>query len=95
MRRLRPLSGGLQRLSKYLRVKNNSATALHDRLYVLWASTRIPELITAEERGSIIKSAIALQRPDGGWNLPSLGDWKRLDGSPTTRTRATAMEPVL
>ena len=24
----------------------------------------------------------ALQRPDGGWNLPSLGNWKRRDGTP-------------
>ena len=24
---------------------------------------------------------LALQRPDGGWSLPSLGNWKRRDGS--------------
>jgi squalene-hopene/tetraprenyl-beta-curcumene cyclase len=25
---------------------------------------------------------LALQRDDGGWSLPSLGAWKRLDGKP-------------
>ena len=28
---------------------------------------------------------LALQRDDGGWNLPSLGDWKRLDGTPNDK----------
>ena len=79
---------GLARLRTYLAQKNNSAIALHDRVYVLWAASRIPDLITADERNEIITKLLALQRPDGGWNFPSLGDWKREDGT----LRATAME---
>jgi len=76
---------GLQKLSVYLRQKNNAATDLPDRIYVLWASTRIPDLITTEERDAIVKSVLVLQRPDGGWNFPSLGNWKREDGTPNDR----------
>ena len=33
------------------------------------------------EREQTIQELRALQRPDGGWNLPSLGEWKRRDGT--------------
>ena len=76
---------GLQKLRTYLSLKNNSAVDLHDRLYVLWAASRIPDLITREERDEIVKKVLALQRPDGGWNFPSLGNWKREDGTPNDK----------
>jgi squalene-hopene/tetraprenyl-beta-curcumene cyclase len=72
---------GLQKLRTYLALKNNSAVDLHDRIYVLWAASRIPDLITTDERDEILKKLLALQRPDGGWNFPSLGNWKREDGT--------------
>ena len=37
--------------------------------------------MTADERDQMVQSLLRLQRKDGGWNLPSLGDWKRLDGT--------------
>src|SRR6185437_6350315 len=37
---------------------------------------------TAEQRSATMSRLRNLQRPDGGWNLPSLGTWKRRDGSP-------------
>ena len=37
-------------------------------------------MMLAKERAQTIKDLLALQRADGGWNLPSLGDWKRLNG---------------
>lgn len=72
---------GLKKLSGYLREKNNAAVFLHDRIYVLWASTRTPDLITSDERDAIVSQLLALQRPDGGWSLPSLGNWRREDGT--------------
>jgi squalene-hopene/tetraprenyl-beta-curcumene cyclase len=72
---------GLKKLAGYLKEKNNSAIFLHERLYVLWASTRVPNLITTEERDDIVKQVLALQHPDGGWSLPSLGNWRREDGT--------------
>jgi squalene-hopene/tetraprenyl-beta-curcumene cyclase len=80
---------GLKKLATYLRVKNHSDKPyLHDRIYVLWASTRIPDLITSDERDAIVKQLLALQRPDGGWSLPSLGNWQREDGTLNDREGA-------
>jgi squalene-hopene/tetraprenyl-beta-curcumene cyclase len=80
---------GLQRVRQYLSVKNYSDKPyLHDRVYVLWAASKIPDLITAEERDEIIKQLLALQRPDGGWSFPSLGYWKREDGTLNDREGA-------
>lgn len=80
---------GLKRLRTYLNVKNyTDKPYLHDRIYVLWAASRIPDLITPEERDAIVKQLLALQRPDGGWSLPSLGEWKREDGTPNDRAGA-------
>jgi squalene-hopene/tetraprenyl-beta-curcumene cyclase len=32
-----------------------------------------------------VRELLALQRDDGGWSLPSLGDWRRLDGRPNDK----------
>ena len=80
---------GLKKLSGYLRVKNHSDRPyLHDRVYVLWAASRLPDLITAEEREAIVTQLLARQRPDGGWSLPSLGNWQREDGTLNDRDGA-------
>ena len=78
---------GLHRARQYLALKNTSSVDLHDRIYVLWAASRISDLITPEERSDIVKKLLALQRPDGGWNLPSLGNWKREDGTDNDKGR--------
>jgi squalene-hopene/tetraprenyl-beta-curcumene cyclase len=38
--------------------------------------------MTPDHRAATIAQLRALQRPDGGWCLPALGDWKRHDGTP-------------
>jgi squalene-hopene/tetraprenyl-beta-curcumene cyclase len=70
---------GLDKLRKYFR--DNPPPSLHHRAMLLWASIRVQGLMSSSERESTIKDLLELQRPDGGWNLPSLGDWKRHDGS--------------
>jgi len=80
---------GLRKLKTYLNVKNYSDKPyLHDRIYVLWAASKIPGLITPQESDEIVKKLLALQRPDGGWSMPSLGEWKREDGTLNDRTGA-------
>jgi squalene-hopene/tetraprenyl-beta-curcumene cyclase len=79
---------GLKKLGKYLNEKNTAAVFLHDRIYVLWASTRVPDLITSDERDAIVKQLLALQHADGGWSLPSLGNWRREDGTLNDREGA-------
>jgi len=70
---------GVARLKDYF--KKNPPPNLHHRTWLLWASLKLDGLMTPKEREQTIKDLLALQRKDGGWNLPSLGDWKRLDGT--------------
>jgi squalene-hopene/tetraprenyl-beta-curcumene cyclase len=70
---------GVKRLRAYF--SKNRAPSFHHRVMLLWASMRIEGLMTAAERSSTIARLRDLQRADGGWNLPSLVDWKRHDGS--------------
>jgi squalene-hopene/tetraprenyl-beta-curcumene cyclase len=69
---------GLARLKGYLR--KHAPPDLHHKTWLLWASLKLDGLMTRDEREQTIKELLALQRDDGGWNLPSLGDWKRHDG---------------
>ena len=70
---------GLDRLRAFFR--KNPPRDLHHRAWLLWASLKLDGLMTDTERQQTIKDLRALQRPDGGWNLPSLGNWKRHDGT--------------
>ena len=71
---------GVARLRAYF--ASNPPPDLHHATMLLWASTRLGGLLTAEQRSATMSRLRALQRPDGGWNLPSLGNWKRRDGTP-------------
>ena len=74
----------LKLLREYLR-REEERQPLFNRLVVLWASARDPELLAPERRKAIVDWAIAQQREDGGWSFASLGDWKRLDDSEPDR----------
>ena len=54
-----------------------------NRVVALWASARLPGLLTPEQRESIVNEVLSKQQSDGGWTLSSLvGAWKRADGTP-------------
>jgi squalene-hopene/tetraprenyl-beta-curcumene cyclase len=74
---------GLAKLRQYL--AKTPPPNLHHRTMLLWASLKLDGLMTSAEREQTIKDLLALQREDGGWNLPSLGDWKRLSGKPNDK----------
>ncbi len=74
---------GLEKLRLYF--KKNPAPDLHHRTWLLWASTGLDGLMTPAQRKETIKNLLALQRKDGGWNLPSLGAWKRQDETENDR----------
>ena len=78
---------GVRRLRAFF--SKNPAPSVHHQVMLLWASTRLDGLLTADERTATIARLRALQRADGGWNLPSLGDWKRHDGSANDRAAAS------
>lgn len=53
-----------------------------NRVVLLWAAAKWPELLTAEQRESILSEILSKQQADGGWSLSSLvGPWKRADGT--------------
>jgi squalene-hopene/tetraprenyl-beta-curcumene cyclase len=70
---------GLKRLRAYF--AKNQAPNLHHQTMLMWASTRLEGLMREEDKRTTIARLRQIQRPDGGWNLPSLGEWTRRDGS--------------
>jgi squalene-hopene/tetraprenyl-beta-curcumene cyclase len=71
---------GLKRLRAYF--SKTPAPNLHHQTMLLWATTRLDGLMTDDQKEATKSQLRKLQRPDGGWNLPSLGSWKRRDGTP-------------
>jgi squalene-hopene/tetraprenyl-beta-curcumene cyclase len=71
---------GLARLRQYL--QKTPPPDLHHAAMLLWASVRLPDLLNAEQRRQIIADLKSRQQRDGGWSLPSLGSYKRKDGTP-------------
>jgi len=69
---------GVTRLRRYF--AKTPAPNLHHKTYLLWASLALDGLMDKAERERTTKELLALQREDGGWSLPSLGVWKRLNG---------------
>jgi squalene-hopene/tetraprenyl-beta-curcumene cyclase len=58
------------------------AQPLLNKVIDLWASARLPGLMTSDERGKLIADLKSRQRDDGGWSLTDLGTWKRVDETP-------------
>jgi squalene-hopene/tetraprenyl-beta-curcumene cyclase len=68
---------GVEGLKKYLAA--NPAPTLHHEAMILWAASSMDDLLTKEEKQAINQRLLEKQRPDGGWALASLGNWKRAD----------------
>jgi squalene-hopene/tetraprenyl-beta-curcumene cyclase len=58
-------------LKDYLR-REYRAQPLHQRLLLLWAAERIPDLLDSDERRALITQVLQVQNPDGGWSLSKL-----------------------
>jgi squalene-hopene/tetraprenyl-beta-curcumene cyclase len=71
---------GIKRLKRYL--GETQAPNLHHRAMLVWAASYLKDLLPAETCNATVDEMLALQRPDGGWALASLGDWSREDDSP-------------
>jgi len=65
-------------LRNYLR-KQYGTQNLHNRVWMLWASASMDELLTPHEKDQLIEQILAKQLPGGGWSLGSLGDFARKD----------------
>ncbi len=71
---------GLERIRHYF--QNNPPENVHHRAMKLLTSLHVDGVMTAEERQELIRDLSALQKPDGGWGLATLGNWHRDDGTP-------------
>lgn len=87
----------LTMLSAYLQ-RNSAAQSTLNRVTLLWASTKLPGLLSTEKKQAILDEVMAKQRADGGWSMSSValtwrdlnlqspfgffGKWKRDDGTP-------------
>jgi squalene-hopene/tetraprenyl-beta-curcumene cyclase len=73
---------GMKLLREYL-LKDYTAQILMDRLMLLWASSKLPELLTSEQQHAIAQEALSKQQADGGFSLSSfVGTWQRRDHTP-------------
>ena len=70
----------LKLLREYLQ-HGAESERLFNRLMVLWASSKLPGLLTFQQKQGIIDAAIAKQHDDGGWSMSDLGSWKRIDST--------------
>jgi squalene-hopene/tetraprenyl-beta-curcumene cyclase len=72
---------GLAKIRTYFR--NNPPANMHNRAMKMMTSLRVGGIMTEGERKKVVADLFALQKPDGGWNLATLGrNWKRADGTP-------------
>ncbi len=71
---------GLERLRGYFR--KTPPPDMHHQAMLLWAATRLDGLMDSDQKAATVRSLRELQRGDGGWCLPSLGQWKRRNGQP-------------
>jgi squalene-hopene/tetraprenyl-beta-curcumene cyclase len=71
----------LKPLREYLNREFPAQTSIN-RVLLLWAAAKLPELLEPDRQKAIIGELLEKQQADGGWSLSSLaGDWKRADGT--------------
>jgi squalene-hopene/tetraprenyl-beta-curcumene cyclase len=66
--------------SLWRRLLRRDDPRLFNRAMLLWASARVPALISRDEQRSIIGALWDAQEPDGAWRLTSLGYWRGATG---------------
>jgi squalene-hopene/tetraprenyl-beta-curcumene cyclase len=72
------LRARVTRLHTFLR--DSSPKNDHDRLLLLWASTRLPDLLTSERRAELVDGVWQRQLPDGGWSIWNFAKPEELRG---------------
>lgn len=70
-------------LTEYLQ-REQQAQPLHNRLTLLWASSKLPAALPQVMRRPLIDEILRKQQPDGGWTLESLGSWRPHSKAPTS-----------
>ena len=68
----------LESLRAYLK-SHYASQNLHNRVWLLWASSGMDGLLTPREKEQLIEQIFARQQPNGGWSLGSLGDFTHVE----------------
>ncbi len=68
----------LNSVRTYLKA-NYASQNLHNRAWLLWASSGIDGLLSPQEKDQLIEQLLAKQQAGGGWSLGSLGDFTHVD----------------
>lgn len=72
----------LAQLELYLQREYKNQTPIN-QAFAIWASAKLPNLLTADQKKSFAEEIFKQQRDDGGWSLSTLmGTWKRRDNTP-------------
>jgi hypothetical protein len=67
---------------------------LHNRLFLLWASSKLRDLLPEADTQALLDELWRKQEVDGGWTLQALGPWKPRDKAPAavgSNSYATAL----
>ncbi len=75
------IQGNLRLLRSYLK-REYASQPLLNRIVVLWASAKLPGLLSGKEKRELVEAILKQQQPDGGWSVASLGTWIRSDHTP-------------
>jgi squalene-hopene/tetraprenyl-beta-curcumene cyclase len=77
------IQSNLKLLSAYLQ-QGLPSQSLINRIFLLWASAKVPGILTPDQQKSIIGEVLSKQQQDGGWNTSSIvmATWRRRDGTP-------------
>jgi len=76
------MQSNLKVLAEYFQ-RELPSQSLINRVFLLWASSKVPGILKPDQQKSIIDEVLGKQQPDGGWSTSSLviGGWKRKDGT--------------
>lgn len=67
-------------LTAYLRA-GAKTQSLHNRLFLLWASSKMHGLLPASDKQAILDELWRKQQADGGWTVESFGQWKKREAA--------------
>jgi len=75
------IAANLTALREYLK-SHYDAQPMLNKVVALWASVRIPGLLTPDQTAKLLDDLKSKQHADGGWSLTDLGTWERVDNTP-------------
>ena len=79
------IAPNIEALRGYLR-GGLAGQSLYSRMLILIADSELHGIATPEQRAAVVAELVAAQGPDGGWSLPALAPWQRVDKTPLPTT---------